>query len=523
MRGLLLVLAAALVGAVWGTPAYAQSASADFNGDGYTDLAVGVPNEDLTLISPIANAGAVHVFYGSSAGLTTTTVPQMWTEGGGIQVGAGENFGAALAAGDLNGDGYADLAVGAPGEDVFTGVNVPDAGSVFLIYGSASGLTAPGGLPIQWHQDSDGIADTAEAGDRFGSVLVAANFGKGARTDLAIGVQNEDVATVVDAGAVSILFGRASGLTAEGDQFLHQDTSGIANRAQTNDFFGGALAAGNVGKSSHADLAVGAPGEALGTHGDAGGVSVLYGSSNGLTGAGDQFWHQGVRGIGGAIEAGDRFGSALAVANFGKGAFADLAVGAQTESVGGADLAGAVTVIYGRSTGLTATGDQTWTQNTPGISGTAEQDDRFGFALAAANFGKSGYADLAIGAPQEGVQGAVRAGAVHVLYGSSTGLAAAGDQVWHQGLTSITDDPEIDDLFAWALSSGNFGGSSHRDLAVGAPGEGVGAAAHAGAAHVIFGRSTGLSASGEEFWHQDSAGVTDTAEPDDFFGTAVAR
>jgi hypothetical protein len=40
---------------------------------------------------------------------------------------------------------------------------------------------------------------------------------------------------------------------------------------------------------------------------------------------------------------------------------------------------------------------------------------------------------------------------------------------------------------------------------------------------VIFGRSTGLSASGEEYWHQDSAGVTDTAEPDDFFGTAVAR
>jgi hypothetical protein len=95
-------------------------------------------------------------------------------------------------------------------------------------------------------------------------------------------------------------------------------------------------------------------------------------------------------------------------------------------------------VIYGSPRGLTAAGNQFWTQDSPGILGVGESDtptfigDGFGEALGVANFGKGSQADLAVGVPGEDVGTIVDAGAVNVLYGSPSGLTAAGNQLWHQ-------------------------------------------------------------------------------------------
>jgi len=68
--------------------------------------------------------------------------------------------------GDFNGDGFMDLAIGVPFEDINGKV---DAGAVNVIYGSAQGLHKNAGHPDQfWHQDTKGIADSAEVGDKFG-------------------------------------------------------------------------------------------------------------------------------------------------------------------------------------------------------------------------------------------------------------------------------------------------------------------------------------------------------------------
>ena len=103
---------------------------ADFNNDGFDDLAVGTPGED-------SGAGLVHVLYGSAAGLTATG-SQTWGQTilGTDSSEAGDNFGAALAAGDYNNDGFTDLAVGVPGEDIGAAT---DAGLVHFIFGSATG------------------------------------------------------------------------------------------------------------------------------------------------------------------------------------------------------------------------------------------------------------------------------------------------------------------------------------------------------------------------------------------------
>jgi len=125
---------------------------------------------------------------------------------------------------------------------------------------------------------------------------------------------------------------------------------------------------------------------------------------------------------------------------------ADLAVGVPGENT----RRGAVNVIYGSARGLTAAGNQYWTQDSPGIIGQAQVNGRFGYALTAANFGKSRQSDLAVGAPGRNTG----RGAENVIYGSAHGLTAAGDQYWTQDSPGIKGKAEDVDLFGSSLLDG---------------------------------------------------------------------
>jgi hypothetical protein len=70
-------------------------------------------------------------------------------------------------------------------------------------------------------------------------------------------------------------------------------------------------------------------------------------------------------------------------------------------------------------------------------------------------------------------------------------------------------------------AAANFGKSSHADLVIGVRFEDVGTITNAGGVHILYGSTTGLSASGDQFWTQDSPGVLDTVEEGDRFGSAL--
>ena len=368
----------------------------DFNSDGFYDLAVGVQQEDIGAVNA---AGAVHIFYGSATGLTAAGNELLSQNTLGVvdTAEAGDEFGRALAVGDFDRDGYGDLAVGVPYEDVGAFAN---AGAVHVFYGSAAGLSTRDQF---WHQDVADVEGGCEADDNFGFALTAGDFDRNGYADLAIGVPLEDSSAVANAGAVNVLYGSASGLTAAGDEVWTQDSANIEDTAETNDNFGYALRTGDFNGDGRADLAVGAPYESVGALAEAGAVNVLYGAAGGLTSANDELWHQGVAGVEGGAEEGDWFGWRLTAGDFNGDGRADLAVGVPHEDVGAIANAGAVNVLYGAASGLTATGDQIWDQDSSGIQETAEANDEFGRALTAGDFDGDGYADMAVGVPYEDI------------------------------------------------------------------------------------------------------------------------
>jgi hypothetical protein len=211
-----------------------------------------------------------------------------------------------------------------------------------------------------------------------------ADFNNDGADDLAVGVPGQHVgAPPFNSGAVNVLYGSATGLTAAGSQLFTQNTPGVPGTADEGDYFGNALASGDFDNDGFADLAAGAPFEDVTSRRDAGAVSALYDSADGLTTTGSQLFTQ----AGGTVEAGDWFGFALTIADFNGNGFADLAAGAPSETVGTLLGAGAVSAIYGTADGLTTNGGQIFTQDTPGVPGVAEDEDLFGNALATGNPG----------------------------------------------------------------------------------------------------------------------------------------
>jgi FG-GAP repeat len=429
----------------------ANSLQADFNNDGANDLAVGVP---LDNVGAIVGAGAVNVLYGSATGLSGTGGQLFSQDTPGVPGNAevDDGFGFALASGDFNGDTFADLAVGAPGEGVGT---APAAGAVNVLYGSATGLSGTGG------QLFTQVGGAVEAGDEFGAVLAAGDFNSDTFADLAAAAPREGLQSNNQHGAFSVLPGSATGLTATGGQLFTQGTPGVPGNFEVGDEFGSALASGDFNGDTFADVAAGTPFEEVVGEVAAGTVTVLYGSATGLSGTGSQVFTQ----VGGAVEVGDEFGAALAAGDFNGDTFADVAAGAPFEDVGSSPEAGAVSVLPGSAGGLTAVGGQLFTP-----VGAVEAGDVFGFALAAGDFNGDTFADLAAGAPFENVGTTPDAGAVGVLPGSAGGLTAVGSQLFTQDSPGVPGSAQELDIFGFTLATGDPGPEPAPAAASGASG-----------------------------------------------------
>jgi hypothetical protein len=279
----------------WGVTPFGWSvdlAVGDFDGDGDDDVAASQASD--------STPPQVFVYASSSAGIGDEptaafdeTTPGLAGRGGGLGV---------LAAGDFNGDDVGDLAIGA---------ETANGGGVHVLFGGPDGPSAVGSQ--FWTQDTPGVPGVGESVDGFGTAMVAADLDGNGADDLAIGVPLEKIGDQKRVGQVIVLRGTAGvGLTTSGATRWTQDSAGVPDRAQQNDYFGATLAAGNYGSSFREDLAIGVPGEDYDRKLHMGMVNVLYGTRSGLSGARAQRWWQDAPGIKGVGEYNDHFGEVLA-------------------------------------------------------------------------------------------------------------------------------------------------------------------------------------------------------------------
>ncbi|MET8574468.1 FG-GAP and VCBS repeat-containing protein [Streptomyces sp. NPDC005012] len=180
----------------------------DFDKDGFGDLAVGRGAEEED-----SNRGYVVVQYGGANGPNTARKPVKFSQATAGVPGAAESddlFGYSLAAGDVNGDGYADLAVGAPGEDL---ADRRDGGSVTVLLGRAGGLSGTGAKA--YDQNTSGVAGSIEADDNFGNDLRMADYTRDGRADLMVETDEWAGDTL---GMAHLLKGSSTGITGTGSK-----------------------------------------------------------------------------------------------------------------------------------------------------------------------------------------------------------------------------------------------------------------------------------------------------------------
>lgn len=476
--------------------------AADFNGDGYADLAIGAPSERYSnALGTHDAAGVVHVIFGGPGGLANRPNVVLSRQNRPathpFRAQSYQTYGDALAWGDFNGDGYDDLAIGAPG------VNQAASGSVEVWFGSASGFGADANQHMIWEYFPQRVGATPY---NFGRALAAGDVDGDGKAELAISQRwSFDNGRVRNDGGVYVIPGSSTGLRVINSQLLYYQMSGPT-----------ALAFGDFNGDGKADLAMGYPYE--GQYGGAnvpyyyGLVLVGYGTPYGID-SNPQVWDQDTPGIPDQRETYDAFGYALAAADFNDDGRADLAIGTPGEN----DDAGAVHVLFGSTTGLTVTGNQLLTQNDSRISDFSEADDRFGEALAAGHLQRESNGissllihrlpELVIGAPGEDNA----TGAVHIF------KIATGTQVnfFTQDTGGILEQREAEDQFGAFLTTGDFNRNGDADIAIGVPYEN----GASGVVQVIFSISSGPTATGNQIFQQGYQGLAETAEAGDRFGT----
>ncbi len=422
----------------------------DVNGDGYSDVIIGAYLYDD---GAFINEGVAFIYHGSAAGLLAT--PSSMADDCNQ---ADANFGGSVAcAGDVNGDGYSDVIIGA---SLYNDAANTDEGRAYLYYGSATGISAsPNSIP----DDANQIF--AEFGN---SVSGAGDVNGDGYSDVVIGAYKwDEIPSFTNDGKCFVYHGSAAGLSASPVNILDGPNENNANLGIS------VACAGDVNGDGYSDIIAGAPGLDDAANFDEGKAFIYFGNAGGASGIPNITLDD-------ADQLGAAFGTSVASAGDVNGdGFSDVIIGA--ELYDDTNTNEGVAFIYYGNTGL---------MTTPVcMLDDANQDDAgFGAAVASAgDVNGDGYSDVIIGAYFYTDAPFAQEGRAFVYHGSAAGISS--------GAATIHENNQADAHIGYSVASaGDVNGDGYSDVIVGANAYDNGQTDE-GAAFVYHGSATGTSTS----------------------------
>jgi methionine-rich copper-binding protein CopC len=445
------------------------SAAGDVNGDGYADFLIGS--------SAANNTGSSFLLFGKAAGFTAITKLSSLSSTSGVRfdgVTAGDFSGGSVAGvGDINRDGFADIAIGAntasPGGKAM-------AGSVYVVQGKTSGFAATNKLSAL-----DGKTGFRIDGDSANGLLGSAVAGAGdvngdGLPDIVIGANGLNS----NAGGAYVVFGKAAARTATMNVSTLDGSNGFRiSGVESNDNTGFAVSsAGDVNGDGYADLLIGA----FSANRGAGAAYLVYGKAGGFTANLDLSKLDGTNGVRFNGADGDNAGRSVAkLGDINGDGIDDFVLGAFH---GNGDT-GAAYVVFGKNGAFDASVDLATLDGKNGfrVNGVAAQDVAGIAVSGAGDVNGDGLGDLIVGARDSNG----RAGSSYVVYGSRDGFSAQLNMADLNGVNGFRLFGNTGDLSGVSVAGvGDVNGDGFADLLVGAQG----LANVAGSSYLVFGSNT---------------------------------